>query len=205
MRETGHHGRGPHVRSPSGSLRGCASVWMRRDTVSRARPRISGTSRLGYGHRPRITLENPVYPFESNLFHLRLSRTWIGRGFRWKRHFRKAVRVLERRNPPRAIALLQHLNLNSLSRFWNPRRCLRTLHGPADVSECNITSKKPDLHIVDCQHAVTEDDGVGTGEVCLDLASTLPPPAHDIHKVAIVCEQRGICFCIMAIPRLLLP
>src|SRR4029450_3104408 len=110
----------------------------------------------------------------------RLSRTWIGRGFRWKRRFGKAVRVLKRRNPPRAIAFLQHLNLNSLSRFWNPGRCLRTLHGPADVGDGNITGKKPDLYICDFQGAVTEDDGVGSGELGLDLASTPPPPAHDI-------------------------
>ena len=47
-------------------------------------------------------------------------------------------------------------NLNPLSGFRNPRRCLRTLHRPADVGDCNITSKKPDLHIVDFQRAVTE-------------------------------------------------
>ena len=73
------------------------------------------------------------------------------------------------------------------------------------MGDGNIIGKKPDLYISDFQGAVTEHDGVGSGELGLDLASTLPPPAHDIHNVAIVCEQRSVCSCVVAIPSLLLP
>ena len=88
----------------------------------------------------------PVYRFNANLlFHGCLERgsaaAAVGNGVsgRLLVFWNAAIRHARSR-------FCWDLNLNPPSGFRNPGRYLRTLHRPADVGDCNITIKKPDLH-----------------------------------------------------------
>src|ERR1700675_2683598 len=134
--------------------------------------------------------------------------SWTGRSNRWslwKWCFGYGVRILERGNQPLTGLLPHSQRLNALSRLRNVWRSFSSNHGPVNVHYRDGGSEEFNLHFINSQGALPKNEYVSISKLLLDLRTPFPPPAHYVDQVAIFREQGGIRFCVVPVPRFLLP
>jgi hypothetical protein len=134
--------------------------------------------------------------------------TWRGRRrwwSLWKWCFRYGVRILESGNQPLTCLLPQGQRLNALSRLRNVWRSFSSNHGPVDVRHRDVGTEEFNLNFINSQSALAKNEYVSVGKLLLDLRTPFPPPTDYVDQIAIFREQGGISFCVVPVPRFLLP
>ena len=139
-----------------------------------------------------------------------VSRRWVWTGWNnrwslWERHFWYAIRILESGNQPLTGLLPQGQRLNALSRFRKALWSSGSNHRPVNVRHGDVGSEEFNLNFINSQSALPKNEHVSVGKLLLDLRTPFPPPAHYVDQVAIFREQAGIRFCVVPVPRFLLP
>jgi hypothetical protein len=123
----------------------------------------------------------------------------------WKWRFRYEVRVLKSGNQPLTGLLPQCQGLNALSRLRNVWRRFSSNHGPVNVRHRDPGSEEFNLNVINSQSALAKNEDVSIGKLLLNLRPPFPPPPHYVDQIAIFREQGGIGFCVVPVPRFLLP
>ena|ERR1700686_4026256 len=120
-------------------------------------------------------------------------------------HFGDRVRILESGNQPLTGLFPQGQRLNALSRLRNVWRGLSSKQGPVNMCQRDVGSEEFNLNFINSQSALPKNEDVSVGKLLLDLRTPFPPPAHYVDQVAVFREQAGIRFCVVPVPRFLLP
>ena len=74
-----------------------------------------------------------------------------------------------------------------------------------NVRHRDVGSEEFNLNFINSQSALPKNEYVSVGKLLLNLRSPFPPPAHYVDQVAVFREQGGISFCVVPVPRVLLP
>ena len=118
----------------------------------------------------------------------------------WERPLGQAASILKARDLPFAGLLCQDLELNAVPRFWYSRRRFGTDHHPTNMGESNVRRNKAYLNVCNRHSAFAKNERKPRCQFLLDFSAAFPPPAHDVHHIAIFGKQPCVSSRVVAIP-----